>query len=142
MDKFSKNTINSVKYFLKYEAKKHSNGTWDRLKIIDLKISCDGNYSFGITYLWTVAGVFEDYYVSGNLNDFPRDAVLDGLDVAELIFYPIHKRAYERVSKYNEHDIKMIEENFDYLKKIYQRRYNKEINIKQNYSDFIIIKYD
>lgn len=117
--KLRKETIQSIKHFLKYEANKHKYGTWDKLEITYVKIYVNGQYSFKVHYLWKEAGKFDDYNVKGNLEDYPMDAVLDCLDVAQLIFYPIHKKAYERLSEYCNLDMKMNEEQYEYIKKIY-----------------------
>ena len=114
-----KNTIDSIKHYLKYEAEKHKDGTWDKIEITYIKVHSDGYYSFNVHYLWKIHGEYDDYYVEGNLEDFPIGAVLDALDVAKLIFYPIHKKAYERLNKYTQQDIKMNEEEYEYITGIY-----------------------
>lgn len=123
--KLRRETINSIKHFLKYEANKHKYGTWDKLEITYIKVYSNGEYSFKVHYLWREAGKFDDYYVEGNLEDYPIGAVLDGLDVAQLIFYPIHKSAYERLNKRNQEDIQRNEETYEYITKIYDKGNNE-----------------
>lgn len=121
--KLRKETIQSIKHFLKYEANKHKFGTWDNLEITYIKVYANGEYSFRVHYLWKEAGKIDDYYVEGNLEEYPIGAVLDGLDVAQLIFYPIHKKAYERVNEHYQKDLQMNEECYEYLTKIYNIEY-------------------
>ena len=120
--KLRKETIQSIKHFLKYEADKHKYGTWDKLEITYVKVYANGEYSFRVHYLWKEAGKFDDYNVKGNLEDYPIGAVLDGLDVAQLIFYPVHKKAYERVNERYQKYLQMNEEDYEYLTKIYKNR--------------------
>ncbi len=120
--KLRKETIQSIKHFLKYEADKHKYGGWDKLEITYVKVYANGEYSFKVHYLWKEAGKFDDYNVKGNLEDYPIGAVLDGLDVAQLIFYPVHKKAYERVNERYQKYLQMNEEDYEYLTKIYKNR--------------------
>ena len=119
--KLQKETINNIKYFLKNEADSHKYGDWDRMRITWIKIYTDGRYSFRIYWLHTVGGRHDDMMkIEGDLNDYPIRCVLDCLDVAQMIFYPIHKRAYERQIEYTNDAIKKLEENNNYLYQIYE----------------------
>lgn len=118
--KLRKETINSIKHFLKYEAQRHKYGTWDKLEITHVQIRTDGNFSFTVHYLWKSRSIFDTYeFIEGNLNDYPIGAVLDGLDVAKLIFYPIHKKACERVLEHTQDNLNSYQEEYEYISKIY-----------------------
>ena len=124
-----KEQINSIKYFFRCEEEKHKYGDWDKIKITSLRIHADGYYSFKVHYMYIYNGVTEDYWVEGNLfEEFPICAVLDGLDVVQLIFHVIHIKAYERKKREADKDIKQCNEHFNYLCNIYVPggAYNKE----------------
>ena len=120
--KLRKETINSIKKFINYEVEKHKDGTWDQFILSWINIYANGEYSFKVHYTWKVAGEYDDYTVEGNFEDLPIQSVLDGLDATQLIFYPIHKKAYERVNERYQKYLQMNEEDYEYLTKIYKNR--------------------
>lgn len=127
-----KEQINSIKYFIKCEEEKHMYGEWDKFKITSLRIYSNGNYSFKIHWMSVMNNIPEDYWLSGNLFDeFPIQAVLDGLDAVHLLFYKIHKKAYERSIEYSKKELEMNDANFNYLLNIYEPGgwFNKENKI-------------
>lgn len=128
----NKDQIKAIKYFIRKEEQKHKFGEWDRFKITSLRVHSNGYYSFKIKWMSGVAGVFDDYWIEGNLfNEFPIFAVLDGLDAVEMLFHKIHDIAYKRAIEHINHDIKMNDNNLDHLKQIYKPGgyYNKEEKI-------------
>lgn len=127
--RLKKEQINAIKYFIRKEEEKHKFGDWDRFKISSLKVHANGEYSFEVNWMHTCAGKFEDYRVKGNLfNEFPIYAVFDGLDAVEMLFYKIHRKAYDRSIEYSKKSSKTNDSKFNHLRKIYEPGgfYNKE----------------
>ena len=118
--KLRKETINSIKKFINYEVEKHKDGTWDQFILSWINIYANGEYSFKVHYTWKVAGEYDDYTVEGNFEDLPIQSVLDGLDATQLIFYPIHKKAYERAIEHINRDLNVNEKHYEYIKNIYR----------------------
>lgn len=117
MKTLAKDQIKSIKYFIKEQEKIHQFGDWDKFRILRLKVHADGHYEFKVNWYHTINGIREDYYVEGNLyEEFPINAVFDGLDAVILLMAPIHKNAYERAIKYTHKNIENLYENYNYLK--------------------------
>lgn len=130
----TKEQINSIKYFIREQEKRHHYGTWDKFKVIRLKVHADGYYQFKVHWLWIYDNNREDFYVNGNLfEEFPINAILDGLDVVHFLMAPIRKKAYERLIEYANRELKYLYEDYNFLKDIdyklgsHLNKENKEI---------------
>lgn len=124
-----KDQINSIKYFINREVEDHRYGGWDKFRLTSLKIHADGFYQFKVIWCHGYAGVFDDYWMEGNLfEEFPIKAVLDGLDAVQLLFHNIHIKACERAKERADVLIKQYNETHDHLKQIYEPGgwYNEE----------------
>ena len=134
----TKDQINGIKYFIRQEEACHKFGDWDRFKITSLRVYANGFYSFKINWSHTIAGIFEGYWVEGNLfDDFPISAVLDGLDAIKLLFHRIHRKAYQRSIERSKKEISQVDDWYDYLKQIYKPggSWNKENKIISDVRD-------
>ena len=117
-NKLEQDHIKSIKYFIKKEEEKHEFGHYDRFKVKILRLKSNGDYLFKV-YYWAVRHDHNSYYLQGNLFDeFPRNAVMDGLDVVKLLFYKVRYNAYIRALKHTIGDIVETKKYFDYIKNI------------------------
>jgi len=130
-----KEHISSIKYFIKHEIDDHKYGSWDKFTVTSLKIHANGFYSFKVHWLYINDGkTTDDYWLTGNLFDeFPVQAVYDGLDAIQLLFHKIHIKAYERLKEHANRSIENCNKDFEYLKEIYKQGtcLNKENKIIQ-----------
>lgn len=125
----NKEQIKSIKYFIKEEEEKHKFGDWDKFNITSLRIHSNGDYSFKINWCHTWAGIFDDYWLEGNLFDeLPIFSVLDGLDAVKLLFHKIHIKACNRAKDEAIKSIKKYNDEHEYLKQVYEpgSYFNKE----------------
>lgn len=114
--KLKKDQINNIKYFIRNEVEQHKYLCWADFEITWLKIHVDGFYSFRVKWKWTTAGVFENFNVEGNMfEEFPIAAICDELDVAQMIIFPIRKKAYERQIKHMQRDLDRLKENSNHI---------------------------
>lgn len=130
----NKEQIKSIKYFINREVEDHKFGSWDKFKLSSLKIHADGYYCFKVNWMSGYAGVFDDYWVQGNLfEEFPVFAVLDGLDAVQLLFHKVHIKACERLKERADKMIEQYNETHEHIKQIYApgSYHNKENKIIQ-----------
>lgn len=127
--RLNKDQIKSIKYFINKEVEDHQFGDWDKFKLSSLKIHSDGYYFFYVRWAHTYAGVFDDFWLEGNLfEEFPIFSVFDGLDAVQLLFHKVHIKACERIKKYADKMIESYNGTHEHLKRIYApgSYYNEE----------------
>lgn len=135
----TKDQIKSIKYFIKCEAEYHKCGSYDRFRVKILQLRSNGDYLLSVNYWIVVNNRNESYYLQGNLfNEFPRNAVMDGLDVVKLLFYKVRYNAYIRTLKYTIDNCIRTKQYFNYIKNIDYKpgsALNKENKILKDLSE-------